>query len=368
MSQCKNTITALLWLVVLALGFSCVSKSSVSSSGEYDTLYAPKYAKHFVVLSKGDSVVLRVISPWQGAKDVIFDYNVADYMNAEGQRIITMSTSHSALFDALGLEDNIVGVSGPQWLSNPVHRSLPDVGYGTSLHYETIVGLGCDIFTTYEVSGENSSSAEKLKSLKVPAVYIADYIEDSPLAKAEWIVALGTLVQKTAEAEAIFESVEENYNATKTLIAKYLEDESKVSPKVMLNSPYKDVWYMPGDSSYMVQLLNDAGACYVAKGTEDNVSRPVSMESAFMMLREADVWLNPAADIRSCEALEKVNPLLKGFDIEVYTNSAKEIGSGSDFWESGVLRCDVVLKDLAKIFYRDLPLEHNLYYHWKLPR
>lgn len=346
-----------LFILVCAALVSCSTEGGKVSTSTYDTLYQPLYAKHFVVLQSGDTTILSVKNPWQGAKDISYDYS---FYGTTPERIITMSTSHSAFLDALGFEESIVGVSGPAYLSNSHHQSLPDVGYGTSLNYETIVGLNSDLYTTYEVSGENSSATQKLQSLGVPIIFIADYLEDSPLAKAEWIVAFGAMMNKSKEAITLFEEIQQNYNTTKSQIAKRAQNQK--APKVIPNSPYKDVWYMPGDSSYMAELIRDAGGNYVGKGVANNISRPISMESAYTMLCTADIWLNPAADISSIKALEKVNPLLGKIKIPVFTNATNPSG-GSDFWESGVLRCDIILEDLTEIFYSEDP---ELHYHKKL--
>lgn len=346
-----------LFILVCAIMMGCSTRGGSHSTTTYDTLYQPLYAKHFIVLQRGDTTTLQVKNPWQGAKNIVYNYH---FYGTTPQRIITMSTSHSAFLDALGFESSIVGVSGPAYLSNSHHQSLPDVGYGTSLNYETIVGLNSDLYTTYEVSGENSSATQKLESLGVPIVLIADYLEDSPLAKAEWIVAFGAIMNKSTEAVTIFNEIEKNYNTTKTKISQY--NQTNKAPKVILNSPYKDVWYMPGDSSYMAELIRDAGGEYVGRGVANNISRPISMESAYTMLQSADIWLNPAADITSISALEKINPLVGKIKIPVYTNATNPMG-GSDFWESGVLRCDIILEDLAAIFYSEEP---ELHYHKKL--
>ncbi len=278
-----------------------------------------------------------------------------------------MSTSHSAMLDAVGSKGAIVGVSSPQFHWDGELRELPDVGYDSGLNYETIVGLHSDAYFTYELSGENSASAQKLSSLGVNVIYIADYLEDAPLAKAEWLVAFGAVMGKFEGSVEQFSAIESRYNTTKATIKEYLEESELPAPRVMLNSPYKDVWYMPGDSSYMVEMLRDAGAHYVGEGVGDNVSRAVSMESAYAMLQSADVWINLAADIATLNDVKRINNLMQRVDIPIYNNTLRSNPSGgSDFWESGVLRCDIVLLDLATIFFPELPLNHELYYYKKV--
>ncbi len=335
--------------------------TKTNNEGCYDTIYKPRYATHFVVLSSGDTTIVSVKNPWQGASGITYNY---PFVGETPERIITMSSSHSAFFEALELGGNIVGVSGPQYISSKALQNLPDVGYDNNLHYETIVGLKPNILTTYELSGENSSSRQKLISLSIPVVYIADYLENSPLAKAEWLVAFGIFSGKLDQAIEIFEDVETNYNLTKTRIKEYLAQNNAKRPTVMLNSPYKDVWYLPGDNSYIVELINDAGGDYVAKGVKNNISRATSMEVAYTLLQKSDVWLNPAANINTKKDLAANNALLNNIKIAVYNNTARGgKDGGSDFWESGVIRPDIALNDIASILYPELFTEHNLYYY-----
>lgn len=356
----NNLIITLIAISLFALT-SCSTTPSRSNNHSYDTLYTPKYASHFIILESADSLVLQVKNPWQGAQNI--EYNYSFGKNETPQRIIAMSSSHTAFFDTLALTNHIVGVSGPQYLCNKKLQNLPDVGYDNNIHYETVVSLEPDIMTTYEISGENSSSRQKLISLNIPLVYVADYLEDSPLGKAEWIIAFGVMSGKIEGAQQIFKSVSNNYNSLKAKLQKHLATASR-KPKIMLNSPYRDVWYLPGDNSYMVQLISDAGGDYLAKGVDDNVSRTVSIEVAFSMVQQADIWLNPAANIVNKEDLAASNALLKGIKTPLYNNTLRGgTQGGSDFWESGVLRPDVILEDLVRIFYPEIEPDHQLYYY-----
>ncbi len=359
----KNMGRYILMLLIALSVVGCGGQKG-SLSGAYDTLYMPRYASHFVVLRSGDTTILRVNNPWQGAKEVSYDYPFTEATIP--QRIITMSTSHSAFVEALGKGSSIVGISSPQYISSEALRHLPDVGYNGNFHYETIAGLSSDLFTVYELSGENSSSISKIVSLSVPVVYIADYLESSPLAKAEWVVAFGAMLGNLDSAVEIFDGVQSNYMKVKQSVENRLKEYGVKRPSVMLNSPYKDVWYLPGDSTYMVRLIEDAGANYVAKGVGDNVTRAIAMEMAYTYLTKADIWLNPSSTVSSRSELLSVNPLLEDIDIPIYTN-IKRTGKfgGSDYWESGVLRCDVILSDMVQIFYRESgeDIDSLLYYH-----
>lgn len=344
-----------------------------SRGGDADTLYAPRYARHFVLLKSGDQVILRVNNPWQGAKDVSYDYKLTEVPS----RVITMSSSHSAFIEELEAEQAIVGVSGPQYMSSRVLKELPDVGYDNSLNYEVIVSLAPDLLTTYEIAGENSPGNEKLRALGINTMYIADYLETTPLAKAEWVVAFGAIMGRLDSAQWIFNGVEKRYLAMRDEVKAHFNTHLDIPrndcrmcslyckrPIVMLNSPYNDVWYMPGDSSYVVALINDAGGIYAGAGYSDNISRSVSIETAYTMLEKSTVWLNPSASIDSYNELRQISPLLRNINIPTYNNTARQGDQGgSDFWESGVLRCDVILQDMISIFHPGLSPNHALYYY-----
>lgn len=349
----KNVFILYLTLLLVSCGGETESLSS-----RYDTLYAPRYARHFVVLSRGDSVVLRTINPWQGATNEVRDYTIAPV-----QRMICMSSSHTAFIDTLGCADLVVGVSSPDYFTNTRFADLPDVGYDKGMNVELIASLRPDIIAAYEISGENSSVMEKLTSFGIRPLYIADYLEDSPLARAEWVVALGAVLNRLDQGRDIFAHVESSYIGLRDRIKS-----QDIKPRsVMLNSPYKGVWYLPGDSSYIVQLIRDAGGLYVAQGKADNVSHAVSTEVAYSKLLEADVWLNPSSYISSVEDLRRENPLLGNIKIPVFNNTLRGGRSGgSDFWESGVVAPDRVLEDLIRIIHPELGLDGELYYYKEL--
>lgn len=350
-------------LALVTLLISCGSPSSTSKSASIsDTLYHCQYAKRFKLFRNGDTTLLQVLNPWQGAKDITMEYR----FTTPFKRIVCMSSSHVAFLDAVGGFDNIIGASGLKFIFNPLVKTsqIVDVGYDNNLNYEAIVALKPDVVLVYEVSGEGSTAIAKLRQLGVPVIYIADYLENSPLGRAEWIVAFGALIGKEVQAAEFFEDIANSYNATKSKVQTANSIEN--SPKIMLNSPYRDVWYVPGDRSYIVKLINDAGGRYLAAGVDDDISRPISTEVAYQLMNQADLWLNPSQAqtldevIQANHRFAKLPVVSQG---RVYNNNARGTeDGGSDFWESGSVRADLVLMDLAKICHPLLFPEHEFYY------
>lgn len=283
------------------------------------------------------------------------------------RRAITMSSSYIAFLDALSAADIIVGVSGRDFIFNEWIRnsSVTDVGYGGNLNYESIVSLQADAMLAYEVAGENSATSTKLSQMGVPQLYIADYLESTPLGRAEWIIVFGALTGSIEQAIELFIAIEEKYNQVGELAAGVAS-----RPKVMLNAPYRDTWYMPGDRSYMVRLIEDAGGEYLGHGTDSDTSRPISSESAMVMLGNADLWLNPGM-VTTLSELHQDNPRMSHLKAagrgHVFNNNARiTTGGGSDFWESAVVRPDIVLSDMVRIMHPELLPNHKLYYFIEL--
>lgn len=135
--------------------------------------------------------------------------------------------------------------------------------------------------------------------------------------------------------------------------------------KVLVNLPYAGVWYVPGADSYMARLIRDAGGEVLGAERGTAQSGMISLERAYELSCEADFWLN-AGNVRSLDELRRENAAFASFPVaapgRVYTNNRRaETGGGNDFWESGAVRPDLILKDLRTIFAGGP--EDSLYYY-----
>ena len=376
-------------LVVVALFVSCSNNSVVRDT---EPIYTPRYAKGFAIERDKTSgeLLLCVKNPWQGAENVAF-YTKIDTV-APPKRIIAMSSSHSAMLEAVECGDRVVGLSGCCFISSPAmikaieEGEIFDVGYDSSLDFERIVSLKADVVLLYGVAGEAKTMTNKFDELGIPYIYIGDYLEDSPLGKAEWVVAISYLCGVEDEGKAFFAGVEERYNTLRASVS------ATSRPRVMLNLPYRDTWFMPPHNSYMVRLIEDAGGEYILtengkRKTENEKlktrnedlstlnsqlstkSTPISLEEALVLASRSDYWLN-LGQVNSLEELKAAAP--RFMDIKsvrayrIYNNTKRtNSGGGSDFWESGAVRPDLILKDLVQILHHDAPTE-ELYYYRKL--
>ncbi len=367
-------VVALCAIVVAACG-----RKSVSLEDFDKPVYMLEYASGFDIqgADSKQSVLLTVTNPWQGADGIAVQLFIArdgetapegfdgQVLEGDAERIVAMSSTHIAMLDAIGEVDRVVGVSGIDYISNPDIQArrdrIGDVGYEGNINYELLLSLDPDLVLLYGVNGA-SGMEPKLRELGIPFMYVGDYLEESPLGKAEWMVALSEVVGCRSEGEKVFAEIPVRYNALKQRVAENALD----APSVMLNMPYGDSWFMPSAGSYAVRLIEDAGGDYIYKKNTGNASTPVDMEEAYLLASAADLWLNVGmastlGEVKAaCPKFADTRCFRNGY---VYNNNARtNAAGGNDYFESGVVHPELVLRDLIKIFHPELVEVDFVYY------
>lgn len=370
----------ILHLVFCILLLSSCSESKSSRPEDFtNDLYTPEYTSSFNIKGSddGESVIITVNNPWQGAQDVTTRLFIArngekapegfdgQVLNGDAKRIVAMSSTHIAMLDAVDAVNAIVGVSGIDYISNTdiqSHReSIGDVGYEGNINYELLLSLNPDLVLLYGVNGASPMEG-KLKELGIPFMYVGDYLEENPLGKAEWLVALSEVVGRRAEGRKVFAEIPARYNVLKQLVTDSVSD----TPAVMLNTPYGDSWFMPSTESYAAKLIADAGGKLIYQKNSGNTSEPIGLEEAYSLTSNADLWLNVGM-LNSLEELKSLCPkfvdtpcVRRGL---VWNNNARRnAAGGNDYFESGVVNPDLILRDLIKIFHPDLIKDDFVYY------
>lgn len=376
MQKCKSFLSLCLLIVLLA---ACNGKKTASISDFSNQLYTPEYASGFSIKGADgyESSIITVTNPWQGADSITTQLFIArggesapegftgQVLEGDASRIVAMSSTHIAMLNAIGEAGRVVGVSGIDYISNPVisanRDSIGDVGYEGNINYELLISLDPDLVLLYGVNGASSMEG-KLNELGIPFMYVGDYLEESPLGKAEWMVALSEVVGKRTEGEQVFGGIPVRYNDLKKRVADTVLD----APSVMLNTPYGDSWFMPSTESYVAWLVKDAGGDYIYKKNTGNASLPIDLEEAYKLTSEADMWLNVGMansldELRtSCPKFSDTRCFRNG---SVWNNNLKtNAAGGNDYYESAVVNPDILLRDLVKIFHPELVEEDFVYY------
>ena len=312
-----------------------------------------EYASYFGVLtSPDDSLEVRgvvSISPSDGSADTL-------WVDAPLDRIICMSTSNVAALSAIETDSVIVAVSGLKYitdqkiLSSSQSGGIQDVGYENSLDYETILRLSPDLIIAYTVGEAEPPYLTKLRTMGLKVMVVYDHMEQHPLARAEYIKLFGALTGRLGVAQEFFCAVRDRYEA----LAGSASVSADATIKVLMNLPYADSWYIPGMDNYMSRLVRDAGGV-VLGAAEGSASSVISVEQAYRLSLEADIWLCPGY-CTSRSQLTSIHHLFPHFGpisrgLPIYNNVSRvNSAGGNDFWESGSVRPDMILEDLKTIF------------------
>ena len=348
------------------------NRNSVKSSNQY--------AHGFEIETNENYTKLTIFNPWEKADNVSLTYHLADknknvpdtlsdkrVIKVPVERVICLSTTHLGFLDVLGEADAVIGISGSRYVTNENIRKrmdaglVPDVGYGQNLNFELIISQKPELVIVYGVGSEVISHVQKLEELGIPVILAAEYLEETPLGKAEWIKFFATLFQKERVAGEYFDKIEEGYNNLKKLALQITE-----KPKILVGSPYKDSWWIPGGNSYLANLITDAGGDYLGKSDKSHESYVISFENALTMAAEADVWINMSALASKKEILDS-DGRFKNFGVfkngRLFNNIKRMNESGgNDFWESGTVNPHLVLNDLIAIFHPGLTETEPVYY------
>ena len=192
---------------------------------------------------------------------------------------------------------NIPDVKKRAALSGNTSAQNPIVNCGSSMapDIERIIALKPE--TILLSPFENSGGYGKLDKLHIPIIEAADYMESSPLGRAEWMKFYGMLfgneegksngISGSCEpkADSLFAKIEKEYLSLKAQAAGYTKGLSILTERKTGN-----VWYVPGGQSTIGILLKDANARYIFEDDEHSGSLAMSPEQILAKGKQVDVW------------------------------------------------------------------------------
>ena len=191
-------------------------------------------------------------------------------------------------------------------------NSIVDCGSSMAPDIERIIALKPEAILVSPF--ENSGGYGKLDKLHIPIIEAADYMESSPLGRAEWMKfygmlfgkdknisttvagkALTTVAGKASEAtlpascelkaDSLFAKIEKEYLKLKAEAGKLPKGLSILTERKTGN-----VWYVPGGQSTIGILLKDANARYIFSDDKHSGSLPMSPEQILAKGSQVDVW------------------------------------------------------------------------------
>ena len=280
------------------------------------------------------------------------------------ERAVVYSSVHAGVMKELGAFSAVRGVCDAQYYTMPeVQRgladgSIADCGNSLSPTIERLVALKPDaiILSPFQNAGYGV-----LTNLGVPIIECADYMEHTPLGRAEWIKLFGELLCCREKADSIFQATADEYSALTALTATV-----EHRPKVISEMITSGVWFVPGGDSYMAHLFTDAGAFYPWSDNNNSGSLSLDFSQVLARAQDADFWLIKPDRHLSYSDFEAINPLnvkFKAFGCRgVYQCVTSETSLFTDF----PFHPQVLLRDFVKIFHPELLPNYQLRYYQPL--
>lgn len=288
------------------------------------------------------------------------------------QRVVALSTTHLPYLDELGQVEALVGVGQFAFVNNPNVRrkidqgDLVEMASGQSLNLEQLLLAEPDLVMAIATGNAEADSPQRLQQAGLPVVAVAEFQENLPLGRAEWLKFTALFFNQEALAEERFAAIATEYNRLRELTATVTD-----RPTVFSGSSYEGTWYVPGGKSYAAQLFRDAGADYLWADLDQANSLPLDVEAVYDRAAMADFWLNGGLDWQTLGDALAADPRHGKFRAlqqnQMFNNNARlNDGGGNDYWESGSLYPHWILADLIHIFHPNLLSDHQLIYYQRL--
>ncbi|MDX6742241.1 ABC transporter substrate-binding protein [Actinocorallia sp. A-T 12471] len=282
--------------------------------------------------------------------------------------LFSASTTHLPFLADLGVLDVLKGVSSAAYVTSPdvIERvqsgAVAEYASGQEIDVEKVVGAAPDVLVT---DGTENPGYQPLREAGVDVLANAEWLESSPLGRAEWVKFFAALTGSEAKADQVFTKVAADY---RTLADKVKNAEPTT---VLPGTMYSGQWSIPNGGSYVGSLIKDAGGTYAWADTAGTGSTTLDLEAVLAKAEDASTWLvveNGWTKLADAEKADARYAKFKAFQTGDVWSANKVLGpgGGNDYWERGVARPDLILADLVAILHPDLSPGHAFTFYRKL--
>lgn len=366
----KYFVPKLTFILSFFILVGCKKQESTPTLQAENAKNSIEYASGLSIVKHEGYSVVTVMEPWPDANKN-FTYvlkekgvKIPDSLQAYTaiqiplESVVVTSTTSVPFLEMLDVETKLVGFPHTDYISSEKTRALIDkgavknVGQNEKLNIEQLIELSPDLIITFGVDN-NNPMLDNLKKSGLNVFIMADWMEQSPLGKAEWIKLYGALFGKEEKAKELFDKIVLSYNQAKKLVA-----DKPANKSVLYGSMYQDIWYVAKGNSWVAQFMKDAHAHYLWADLKGTGSEGLSFEKVLDKAKGAQFWI-ASGSFKSLDEVTKNNPHYSQFDAfqskNVYTFEGK-IGAtgGTVYYELAPSRPDLVLKDYIKIFHPEL--------------
>ncbi len=365
----------------LVLLVSCHSSTTEDARVKTDSLSVTeqplKYAKQFKIKKNKDYTIIELFgdktSRHVTSSLVLYRDNKPNlgndyfYIKTPVSRVACMSSIYTTMMQKLNCDQYIVAIDNVDYYNDTSiqkrvrENNIIELSKGPKVEIEKTIVLNPDLFLTFGMGNPKEDVETKIIQAGIPVAITLDHVEETPLARAEWLKFVACFFNKESLGDSLFTITETNYNRLKSLTQSLTQ-----KPSVLTEIKYGDAWYIPSGKSYMAAIINDAGGDYFWKD-EKTGSTPLSFEVVYEKAKDCDFWINQYNINSKAELLshDERYGLFKAFkDNKLYNNNKVQNKLGfSNYWETGVTNPDDILADLIAIFTPSLLPNHQLKYY-----
>jgi len=379
----------LFYFVALSFFFSCHSSApqdSPAASDSKDTVRAQtsiRYAHGFTIDYHDGFKVVHILDRNGNRQDTIeyllvqkghpvpTGYSQAQVIPIPIQSMIAMSSTHIGMADFVGVADRITGLGSFRYVNSPIVREnvrthkVTEVGIDENINNELVISMHPGLMMAMSNPQANAGKYKVLTDAGVPVIVNAEWLENTPLGKAEWVKLMAALTNREELVNKKFDSVVKTYDSLAQL-----GHQAKTHPHVIIGMPFKGSWFMPAGDSYMAHFIQDAGGGYNWADSKGTGSLSMTFETAAPEALTAAYWLNIGYVTTKQDIVGK-DPRFASFqsfktgNLYNYDKKTNDLGS-NDYWESGVVNPQIVLADMISILHPELLPDHKLVYYRQL--
>lgn len=369
----------ILYIFLIGLFFSsCGNPKKENTQDAKDKFIPVSYAQGFTVSRFDTHTEIEVRDPWDSTrilqryllvergKDVPSGLPKGTLVRTPIRQIVAYSSVTCGVLDELNALGDVVGVCEAKYIDIPFINNgitagkIVDLGEATAPNTEKMIDINTEAIIATPFENMNYGAAEKIG---IPIIECADYMEPTPLGRAEWIRFYGFFCGKEHQADSIFLETEQRY-----LNLKQLASTVSNRPTVLTEKKFGSVWYVSGGSSYMGQFFKDAGANYIFSGIDKTGSVPYPFETVFDKGAHADFWLikyNGQYEMSYNDLKQEYTPYAN-FDAFVKQNIYTCNTAEKPYYEELPIHPDCLLKELVWLFHPELIPNYVPRYYMKM--
>lgn len=299
----KLKLTVFLTSGLLLLLLSCTRKQEQGPRINGGRNVELKCARLLEMEEHDGFTLVRVRNPWDTAQ-MMSRYVLAEkgrggvkdsfpgmqFIEVPLERAVIFSAVHNSLMNELGHPEITAGVCDAgyifeDWLNERLKNGkTADCGTNFQPNVEKIISLKPDavLLSPYEDMHGNS----RISRAGIPVVECAEYMEKTPLGRAEWMRFYGRLVGEGEKSDSLFESTRSRYLE--------LKDEAAARPdrpEVLFDRPYSGKWYVSAGESNLGIMIEDAGGRNPFAGIANAGTDGLPLEKVLTLAGESDIWL-----------------------------------------------------------------------------